>query len=422
MKPIFTLLILLLSFNVLAVTDIDPSESVHDALMDAMQSRALQTQSTSTGTQEQEGDNTDTCLWGGWISTKDEAGRCQAAYRLDVYNDPYIKNFGQTYDRTMSCGSENLFRCNPVIFGKAESGRDSRGYCVVVPQADSALIMTACREAARTNAAEHLKKMQTDPQLLAQYINQAAEIAVQCRQGGSTCGDFIEAISQGVKPALSCHQSSALFPYMSSTLSETNMNMIDQLTGSLGSEYNTYIENLLQNRNAAIEHNQNLMQQAIQQYSSSNDVSRMWARLNQNLTVHYNSRRRRIGSKSRGASVGRCLMYVKMSMLSGNFFNNYPSQLHARDFGSNLSRAGFTNLMETPGFEEIDPENAPAGSIIVYRGGDSGHIEVKTEDGRYMSDFVSSTPISSRTNRRVPIGIYVKIPDNIEGLVEVPNE
>lgn len=422
MRVLILSFILLLSSDLWSQSSVEPTTSSQGSLLDAMSSLSLAEQSVDQDNRDQEADEADTCLWGGWISTKSDTGECQPAHLQSVYNDPYIKNFGPVYDTGMRCGAANLYRCNPVVFGKAQEGRDSKGYCVNIPRADSALLMAACRSVAAEHSTEHFNQLKKDPELLANYIAQSAEIALQCRQGGSDCNEFIEAITSEVRPALGCHETSTLFPYMGNIMSPNNLAMIDQLTGSLGSQYNTYLEELLSSREAALTHNKNLLDQAIAQYSSSDDVRRMHARLNQRFTVRLSSSRRPSGSKSSSTSIGRCLMYVKFGMLSGGFASSYPPGAHAQGFGPELRKMGFTNLMKTPGFEDLTPENAPPGAVIVYSGGRSGHIEVKMEDGRYGSDFVSNTPISSRTRARVPIGIYVKIPRNIEGLVEVPNE
>lgn len=421
MRSLTLTLFLTFSFNAFAQSTIEPTSNNQGSLLDAMSSLSLADQTIDQDNRDQEADDSDTCLWGGWLSTKTETGECQAAFLQSVYNDPYIKNFGPTYKADLRCGSASLYRCNPVIFGQAASGRDAKGYCVNIPSPDSALLMSACKSAAAEHSQEHLEQLKKNPELLANYIAQSAEIALQCRQGGSNCNEFIEAVTSEVKPALSCHQASALFPYMGGTMSSSNLSMIDQLTGSLGSEYNTYVENLLENREAALTHNRGLLDQAIAQYSASDEVTRMQARLRNRFTVKLDRNRRVVGSKLATSSIGRCLMYVKFGLVSGGFMR-YPGTRHAKDFGPVLRNSGFTNLMDTPGFEEITPENAPAGAVIVYRGGESGHIEVKMDDGKYGSDFVSSSPISARTSRRVPIGIYVKIPRNIDGLVEVPNE
>ncbi|PIP91529.1 MAG: hypothetical protein COW79_01910, partial [Bdellovibrionales bacterium CG22_combo_CG10-13_8_21_14_all_38_13] len=240
----------------------EPTSSNQGSLLDAMSSLSLGDQTIDQDNRDQEADDSDTCLWGGWLSTKTETGECQAAFLQSVYNDPYIKNFGPTYKADLRCGAANLYRCNPVIFGQASSGRDSKGYCVNIPSPDSALLMSACKTAAAEHSQEHLEQLKKNPELLANYIAQSAEIALQCRQGGSNCNEFIEAVTSELKPALTCHQSSALFPYLGNTMSQSNLSMIDQLTGSLGSEYNSYVENLLQNRDAALTHNKNILDQA----------------------------------------------------------------------------------------------------------------------------------------------------------------
>lgn len=40
------------------------------------------------------------------------------------------------------------------------------------------------------------------------------------------------------------------------------------------------------------------------------------------------------------------------------------------------------------------PESAPAGCVIVYSGGDAGHIEIKVGENGYCSDYCSNTPIT----------------------------
>ncbi len=412
-------LFIILSFmSVAGVAQIRVEYDDHDQLLNVMNTQSLHEDDNHNEIYlaSQEVDNNDTCLWGGWISNRDGNGNCQAPYRLDVYDDPYIKSFGPTYDPSMRCGAASSYRCNPIIFGTG-SGHNQNGYCVNIPRADSALLMAACTQASQASAADHLEKLKTNPKLLGDYINQAAEIALQCQQHGVQCGNLVESFVQGIRPAVTCHSNSDLFPYI---LSSSNLAMIDQLTGSLGTEYSRHLQQIMADRNRAISHNRALLDRAIASYSNSNEVRRMHARLRQNFTVHYNSRRRRVGSKSQGRSVGRCLMYTKLALVSAGFFGQYPSQLHAKDFGPHLDRAGFTNLMDVPGFENITPETAPPGAVIIYRGGTSGHIEVKMDDGKYGSDFVKSEPISDYM-ARVPIGIYVKIP-TVDGMVEVPNE
>ncbi|MGE0633855.1 MAG: hypothetical protein AB7O96_15680 [Pseudobdellovibrionaceae bacterium] len=84
---------------------------------------------------------------------------------------------------------------------------------------------------------------------------------------------------------------------------------------------------------------------------------------------------------------------------------------------------GFVNLLDTN--PNLTPEDAPEGAILVYSGRnprstcldlspkateeqDCGHIEIRTANG-YVSDFVSSSPISDMANSTYKIiGIMVK--------------
>ena len=82
----------------------------------------------------------------------------------------------------------------------------------------------------------------------------------------------------------------------------------------------------------------------------------------------------------------------------------------------------------------LTPETAPIGSFIVYdkpaskkrysvdgvnRGG-PGHVEMRTAEDEYVSDFINEEP-TTVGGERTPIGIYVKIPPEYkQKLKEVP--
>lgn len=123
-----------------------------------------------------------------------------------------------------------------------------------------------------------------------------------------------------------------------------------------------------------------------------------------------------------------CFRYVKYGMVGSYTDNKWDvTGTYAVHAGASLKRKGFTNIMDDPAFKGLTPKNAPVGAIIVYKKkgaakGRPGHIEVKTAESEYVSDFIGSSP-TTVGGQRIPIGIYIKIPEDLKSkLVEVPNE
>ena len=93
----------------------------------------------------------------------------------------------------------------------------------------------------------------------------------------------------------------------------------------------------------------------------------------------------------------RCWAYVKDALVAANVVRSRPTTAYAQQAGDELVRNfGFKKLRES------DPTRAPIGAVVVYGGGDAGHVELRTERG-FVSDFFSPTPYP-----RPVLGIYVK--------------
>ena len=93
----------------------------------------------------------------------------------------------------------------------------------------------------------------------------------------------------------------------------------------------------------------------------------------------------------------RCWAYVKNALLAAKVVPSRPTTAYARQAGEELERDfGFKKIRES------DPRRAPVGAVVVYGGGDAGHVEMRTERG-FVSDFFSTTPYP-----RPVLGIYVK--------------
>ncbi len=101
--------------------------------------------------------------------------------------------------------------------------------------------------------------------------------------------------------------------------------------------------------------------------------------------------------RARQRTTWHCWAYVKNALLAARVVPERPATLYARQAGEELVRRfGFKQL------REMDPRRAPVGAVVVYGGGDAGHVELRTERG-FVSDFFSPTPYP-----RPVLGIYVK--------------
>jgi LysM repeat protein len=123
-------------------------------------------------------------------------------------------------------------------------------------------------------------------------------------------------------------------------------------------------------------------------------------------------------------SVHLCLKYVKRALLAGKAIRTYPGTVAAKDFGPQLEKEGFKNLLVTkPG---TNLNTAPVGAVIIYRPVEMqeykgkpvyGHIEIKTDNG-YVSDYLSPGP-TYRTNPVTmisPVGSKTPVSYKVTGI------
>lgn len=92
-----------------------------------------------------------------------------------------------------------------------------------------------------------------------------------------------------------------------------------------------------------------------------------------------------------------CWRYVKDALVEAGVVGSRPTSAYAKDAGAELcQKYGFVKLRLR------NPLDAPVGAVLVYGGGDAGHVELRTESG-FVSDFVSRTPY-----HRPLLGAFVK--------------
>jgi len=116
---------------------------------------------------------------------------------------------------------------------------------------------------------------------------------------------------------------------------------------------------------------------------------------NQDATNSAGNRTRRCETRGKGKNarvVCYCFVYVKNALLRAGIVDHYldgATAIQAHSQGI-LKNEGFT-LLSTQ-----DPLKAPAGAVIVYRAFHQpyGHIELKTADGRFVSNVNMPKPMS----------------------------
>lgn len=93
-----------------------------------------------------------------------------------------------------------------------------------------------------------------------------------------------------------------------------------------------------------------------------------------------------------------CLLFVRTKLgLPAN-----PRSVHARDFGSVLGSHGYCTF-------KGGPDAAPVGAVLVYSGGESGHIERKIGPNKYWWGPTNDGPATEWTStKRYLKNIWVK--------------
>jgi hypothetical protein len=122
------------------------------------------------------------------------------------------------------------------------------------------------------------------------------------------------------------------------------------------------------------------------------------ARRDTRIDPHLLTAARIADSRAYPHSTARCWQYVKDALLAAGVVRDRPSTNYAFEAGSELtSRYGFVRL------PIHDPYSAPVGSVLVYQGGDAGHVEFRTDHG-FASDYHSPWRCRYRL-----IGVYAKL-------------
>jgi len=395
---------------------------------------------------DNEVDTVPMCNYGGWMSFFDKEGNCLPPWKSIVREDDGIADYGHPYTSKYSCGANGLFRCNPLVFGPGESGK---GHCVSTNDKDPNAATKACLEKMDFEARQdHIQRLSENPEAHAKYIGVAAETIRFCKKSDAEYCDELESIlTKSTKQLATCTDKTKLYQYLPYVVTPVNQNEINQIANNLVPGFEAYLEDLERRREEAIAHNEKVYEDALKAYTESSKTQTMIKTLKENTTkclekscfqkdgktkkrtVYYDKKTKKY-KKSAKKSMAYCFRYVKYGMVGKDNYSDVKDDVpgkYAVHAGRSLERRGFTNVLDNPAFQGMTPQTAPIGAIIVYKRkgasqGRPGHIEVRTAEKEYTSDFINSRP-TTVGGTRIPIGIYMKLPDDLDKkLMEVPNE
>lgn len=384
------------------------------------------------------------CHFGGWLSTLDASNECQSPWKRAVRNRTDLMVFGPTYTSDYSCGDALLFRCNPILYGPSKMG-DPKGEYVETNDSETAEASADCFESFKNDPERveaFFNELPNNPEKLSQYLGVVAETLRFCEEKNdlfSFCSEVGEFFKERTQALMSCVDQETLYNFLPGIVVPFNQDELDEIAHNLGGNFSSYFEDLRQREQEIREENLRLYEQGFELFSQDPRTQAINQRMRDNVTRCLLGTC--VGTKPASKSKEKCARYVKLGFfpVSGGITyadqskpwnEQYPWSTDAVESGPWLEEMGYENAMDIPELAYLTPENAPVGAVIVYEDttpernynvngeiiGGPGHIEIKTAEGEYISDFTNDNP-TRIGGARVPIGIYIQIPDQIKSQI-----
>lgn len=368
------------------------------------------------------------CFFGGWMTSQGSTW-CHEPWKHT--KNQQIKDFGPTYNSENYCGGKDLFRCNPVLFGKPKNpdpklGRNpDRGICIKISSYDH--VTRKCTEEAGKYLDELVDELKNDMKGLEQFLSHTAEILRYCEKDKLDYCDVLKSYLEKVtKRAKDCETEEAktMLPKVVAPLDQKEL---QEVADRLAEKDKVVVKPVVVKKDPVVtpvKDAESKLKSKVDAYSNSNQTRRMIQKMKRIYTQKCSSASCH-GNKGNEAT-GKCWRYVKHGVMAGDYADGYlekngqtypytasPSAKNAGKDFFERKEVGFTNLLKTEEYKNLTSKNAPVGAVLVYSGGSHGHIEVKASENEYISDFRSSGPIDSRNayrrSSRMLIGIYVKV-------------
>jgi len=379
------------------------------------------------------------CFFGGWPSVRID-GLCKGPWDERVKTHPKMADFSKTYTGGENCealSNDNFeYRtCNPVLFGPGGTNTAPKeaGICVSLDkirgQADYSRFTEKCFNLAnlnfkRSGSLNNLKalyeRVQNDPTFREEYKKHAEAVIGFCqnnpRQNGNTCESLlaiaspalnIMCLSYGDNVTKSQLDSiSTLWNSMRSELVDLDWVSAERMDESIAKMTEDVTTRAPASSEEGIDWNGDIPETA-----EGMDAVAAWAKRLASKRCTGQSVSTCTTSKAASKSTGYCWRHVKLALERGGAVDDYIPSVNAFDAHNHglLEKRGFCNV-------GTSVSNAPINSILVYertdrRSGNPGHIEIKTGQNEFVSDFITDQPISAYNSARKLVGAYIPCGD-----------
>lgn len=394
------------------------------------------------------------CFFGGWKTVQGKVW-CHEPWRYQETQD--LKDFGPTYNSKYYCGGKNLFRCNPTLFGMPKDhdpklGKNpDRGICIKIDSYDH-VTRTCVREATK-HIDTLVAQLEADQGKLSQFLTHTADILRYCDADEvDYCDVLREYLNKITRRAADCefNLEKEMLPKVETPLNQDELATITANLAptptptpvptatptAIATPVATPVPVATPEPTPVVVATPvptpsptpvpvtESLEDKVKKYSESPETTKLLERMREIYGL-YCTRKRCEGEKGNVPS-GSCWRHLKHGLMRAGYADgflkhnemNYPytASASAKNAGKDFFEkpyVGFTNLLDTEEYKNVTSSTAPKGAILVYEGGEHGHIEVKAGQGEYISDFSNERPYNVgnpyRERTRKLIGVYVKV-------------
>jgi hypothetical protein len=379
------------------------------------------------------------CFFGGWPSVRID-GLCKRPWSDEVKAHSGMSEFEKGYQENGNCDSKsnNNFEyrtCNPILFGPGgtRSNVIEEGMCVSLPkvrgQTDYSNFTKTCFDNAKLNfrrlgSLNNLQalyeRVRNDEDFREEYKKHAEAILSFCqsnpRQNGNTCASLLAIASPAMN--MMCmtigdnvtrsqlDEISSLWNSMRNELVD-----IDWVSAERMDDDIARMTHAVTTRAPASSGDEIDWEGEIPETAEGMDAVAAWAKRLATKRCTGQSISSCTGSKAASKPTGYCWRHVKLALQRGGAVDEYIPSVNAFDAHNHglLERRGFCNV-------STNASEAPINSILVYertdrRSGNPGHIEIKTGQNEFVSDFITDKPISDYNSKRKLVGAYIPCGD-----------